>query len=120
MKLLFAFLVCVGIGYFAEIYFENPQKYIVWTGFTILTFGAYMYLTQITSFAFALPVTAVLVGVSSTFAYREGETAFIIFGIYGSIIALIFLGDKFIAWSWRDWKSPAKFMRALTATKHKK
>lgn len=113
-------LVCVGIGYFAEIHFENPQQYIVWVGFTVLTFGAYVYLTQITSFAFALPVTAVLVGISSAFAYIEGETGFIIFGVYSAIGALILLGDKFLAWSWRDWKSPANFIRSLTAPGHKK
>lgn len=118
--MLLALIVCVGIGYFAEIHFANPQRYVVWVGFAVLTFGAYIYLTQITSFAFALPLTAALVGISSAFAYITGETGFVIFGVYTALAALIFLGDKFLAWSWEDWKSPANFMRALTAPSRKK
>lgn len=115
-----ALLICVGLGYVAEIHFENPQKYVVWVSFTVLTFGAYFYLTKITSFAFALPMTATLVGIASAFAYIKGEPGIIIFGVYGAIVALILLGDKFLAWGWADWKSPAKLMDALAAPRSKK
>lgn len=115
MKMLIALMVCVGIGYVADVYFENPQDYVVWVGFTVMTFGAYIYLTQITSFAFALPVTIVIVGAVSIFAYIKGEQGFIIFGVYGAIAALIFFGNRFHYWGWADWKYPANFIETLTA-----
>lgn len=120
MKVLIALLICVGLGYIAEIHFENSQQYVVWFGFTVLTFGAYLYLTKITSFAFAFPITATFVGIASAFAYIKGEPGIIIFGVYGAIGALILLGDKFLAWSWADWKSPAKLIDALAAPKNRK
>jgi len=116
VKLLIAFLFCVGIGYIAEIHFENPEQYVVWGGFTFITFGAYLYLTHVTSFAFALPVTTVLIGIASAFAWSAQEVGYIIFGIYGSIGVLILAGGRFLSWRWSDWKSPAKVMEALSGS----
>lgn len=113
-------LVCIGIGYIAEVYFENPQKYTVWTVFSFITFSAYLYLTKITSLAFSAPITTALVGVSSFFSYIKYEPAFVLFGIYGAMGFLILFGDKFLYWRWSDWKSPAKFMGTLTTPSRKK
>lgn len=114
MKMLAAFLVCVGIGYFAEVYFENPNQNVVWIIFSFLTFGAYIYLTHITSFAFALPLVFTSIFVSSAFAYVTNEPAIILIGIYAAIFILIVLGQRFIYWAWSDWRSPAKILEALS------
>lgn len=119
MKILVALMVCLGIGYVAEVFFENPQPYVVWVGFTFMTFAAYIYITQITSFAFALPVTIAFVGSTSAAAYIKGEPGFIIFGVYGAIAALILLGNRFYSWAWADWKYPTKFTEALSAHSRK-
>lgn len=114
MRMVIALFVCAGIGYLAEVYFENPQNYVVWVGFTFITFGAYLYLTQVTSIAFALPVSITFVGAASTLGYIKDEAGFLFFGVYGAILALILLGDRFLSWRWTDWKSPAKLLEALT------
>jgi hypothetical protein len=120
MKSFIVLLVCIGIGYIAEVYFENPQKYTVWTVFSFITFSAYLYLTKITSLAFSAPITTALVGVSSFFSYIKEESAFVLFGIYGAMGLLILFGDKFLYWKWSDWKYPAKFMGTLTTPSRKK
>jgi hypothetical protein len=119
MKTLIVLLICAGIGYAAEVYFENPQDYVVWIGFTVITFAVYVYLTKITSFAFALPVATVSVGFASTFAYIKGQPGLVIFGAYAAMGTLILLGDRFRSWSWANWKSPTKFFKVLTATSRK-
>ncbi len=120
MKLLMVLLICVGVGYIAEVYFQNPQRYIVWVVFTFVTFAAYFYLSQITSVAFSLPLTIFLIGVSSIFSYISDEPGMIIFGVYGAMALIILIGGRFISWGWSDWKSPAKFMSMLTTQNRRK
>ena len=113
MRSAVALLVCIGIGYIAEIYFQNPQKYVVWGGIAFITFSGYLYLTQLTSFAFALPIAVVAIGLASILAYTESEPGFILFGVYGAMGVLIFVGGRFTTWTWADWKSPGKLVRWL-------
>jgi len=119
MKMLIAFVACVGTGYAAEVHFENPNEYVVWLGFTVISFGAYCYLTQITSFAFVFPVAATIVATASVYAYIESEPGIIVLGVYATIGVLIVLGDRFLNWRWADWKTPTKLINLL-GTNHSK
>lgn len=113
MRTAIALAGCIGLGYFAEVHSGNPQKYVVWGGISFMLFGGYLYLAQVTSFAFALPVALLLVAIAGAAAYVNDERGFVIFGVYGAIGIIILFGHRFSDWRWEDWKSFKKILNTL-------
>ena len=108
MKFWIVVLACIGIGYIAEIYYQNPTDYIVWVVISFMAFVAYGFLTFFTPLAFSLPVSAALIGFTSIIDLINGKPMFVLFGIFGSMAIIALFQDRFSTWRWSDWSQIVK------------